>query len=95
MTIFSRFRIQLGLSHFASFWYRTVSRKSSIGELCVCVGGLDIPKFEKNSTYLKCFIFQFAGLGGLFGGTEPTKDPRGDGTVLVMEAFSLYCFVKI
>ena len=86
----SRFRIQRGLSHFASFWYRTVSRKSSIGELYVCVGGLDILKFDKNSTYLKCFIFQFAGLGGLLGGAKPTKDPRGDGTVLVMEAFSLY-----
>ena len=54
------------------------------------MGGLDILKFDKNSTDLKCFIFQFAGLGGLFGGAKPTKDPRGDGTVLVMEAFSLY-----
>ena len=52
--------------------------------------GLDILKFDKNSTDLKCFIFQFAGLGGLFGGAKPTKDPHGDGNVLVMEAFSLY-----
>ena len=88
--MFARFRIQRGLSHFASFWYRTVARKSSIGKLYVCVGGLDILKFDKNSTDLKCFIFQFEGLGGLFGGAKPTKDPLGDGTVLVMEAFSLY-----
>jgi len=40
--------------------------------------------------YLVALIFQFAGLGGLFSGAKPNKDPRGDGTVLVMEAFSLY-----
>ena len=90
MAMFARFRIQRGLSHFASFWYGTVARKFSIGELYVCVRGLDILKFDKNSTDLKCFIFQSAGLGGLFGGAKPTKDPCGDGTGLVMEAFSLY-----
>ena len=41
----------------------------------VCVGGLDILKFDKNSTDLKCFIFQFWGLGVLFGGISPPKTP--------------------
>ena len=40
--------------------------------------------------YFFISVFQFAGPGGLFGGAKPTKDPHGDGTVLVMEAFSLY-----
>ena len=30
-------------------------------------------KFDKNSTDLQCFIFQFEGLGALFGGSKPTK----------------------
>jgi len=50
------------------YWYRTVDRKSSIGVLKVCVGVLDILKFDKNSTDLKCFIFQFGGAWSLFGG---------------------------
>jgi len=58
--------------------------------LYVCVGGLGIQKFDKNSTDLKCFIFRFGGDWSLVWGAKPTKDPRGDGTVLVMEAFSLY-----
>ena len=41
----------------------------------VCVGGLGILKFDKNSTDLKCFIFQFGGLGVLFGGLSPPKTP--------------------
>jgi len=36
-------------------------RKSSIGVLYVCVGGLDILRFDKNSADLKCFIFQVGG----------------------------------
>jgi len=34
-------------------------------------GGFDIQKFDKNSTDLKCFIFQFGVLGVLFGGLTP------------------------
>jgi len=56
----------------------------------VCVGKLDILKFNKNSTDLKCFIFQFGGTWSFVWGAKPSKDPHGDGTVLVMEAFSLY-----
>jgi len=66
---------------------RTVARKFSVGGfcisaggICVCVEGLDIPKIDKNSTDLYCFIFQFGRLGDLFVGAKPTKAPRGDGT---------------
>ena len=58
--------------------------------LYVCVGGFDILKFDKNSTDVKCFIFQFGGSWSFVWGTKPTQDPRGDGAVLLMEAFSLY-----
>jgi len=37
----------------------TVSRKSSIGGLCICAEVLDILKIDKNCTDLQCFIFQF------------------------------------
>ena len=58
---------------------RTVARQSSIGGLYVCVGRLDILKFDKNSSDLKCFIFQFGGLGALFGGLSPPKLPVATG----------------
>jgi len=58
--------------------------------LYVCVGGLDILKFDKNSTDVKCFIFPFEGAWSFVWGAKPTKDPRGDETVLLMEAFNLY-----
>jgi len=37
-------------------------------DLRSCGGGLDILKFDKNSTDLLCFMFQFGGIGDLFGG---------------------------
>jgi len=40
---------------------RTVARKSSIGGLYVCAGGLDIIKFDKSFTDVQCFIFEFWG----------------------------------
>ena len=67
------------LSHFARYWCRIVARKSSIGVFHVYVGGLDILKFDKNSTDLKCFIFQFGGLGALFGRQSPPKTPVATG----------------
>jgi len=79
MTIFARFRIQRGLSHFARYWYRTVTRKSSIRVLYVYVGVLDILKFDKNSTDLRCFIFKIGGLGALFWGLSPPKTPVATG----------------
>jgi len=42
-------------------------------------GGLTF-KFDKNSTNLWCFLFQFGGLGALFGGPNPPNLSRGDGT---------------
>jgi len=39
-------------------------------------------KFDKNSTNLQCFIFQFGGLGALFVGAKwakPTKAPVATG----------------
>jgi len=43
-------------------------------------GGLTF-KFDKNSTELYCFIFQFWGAWSIVWGAKPTKAPRGDGTV--------------
>jgi len=40
---------------------RTVARKLSIGELFISAGRFDILNFEKSSTDLYCFIFQFGG----------------------------------
>jgi len=45
------------------------------GELWVCAGGLDTLKIDKNSTDLLCFMFQFWGLGSLFGGAKAPKAP--------------------
>jgi len=53
----------------------------TIGGFCVCAGGLDILKIDKNSTPSKCFMFQFGGIGALFGRAKAPKLPRGDGTV--------------
>ena len=50
---------------------RTVARK-------FWIGGLDILKFDKNSTVVRCFIFQFG--GACLEGLSPPKPPRGDGT---------------
>ena len=44
------------------------------GALCLR-RGLDIVKFDKNSAYLKCFMFQFGGLGALFWELSPPKTP--------------------
>jgi len=55
------------------------------GVLRLC-RGLDILKFDKNSTDLKCFVFQFREAWSFVWGLRPPW--RRD--VLVMEAFSLY-----
>ena len=39
------------------------------------VWGIDILEIDKNSTDLKCFMFQFGGLRALFGGLSPPKPP--------------------
>jgi len=47
--------------------------------LYVRAGELDF-KFDKNSTNLLCFIFQFGGAWSFVWGAKATKAPRGDGT---------------
>jgi len=69
------FGFNVGYRTLLRYWRRTVSRKSSIGVLYVCVVGPDIVKFDKNSTDLNCFMFQFEGLGALFGDLSPPKAP--------------------
>ena len=71
---------------FTLLLYRTVARKFSIwgfaflrGTLCLCEGAWH-SKIWQNSTDLQCFVFQFGGLGVLFGGISPPKHPRNDGT---------------
>jgi len=54
--------------------HRTVAIKSSIG-------GFGIPKFDKNSTDLQCFIFRFGEAWSfVLGRLSPPKPHRGDGT---------------
>ena len=58
---------------------RTVSRKFSIGRLCICAGGLDTKNWQK----LNCFIvFRVSILGAwsFAWGAKPPKAPHGDGT---------------
>ena len=50
------------------------------GGIYIRAGGLDNQVCQKFH-YLQRFIFQFRGLGALFGGQSPPKSPRGDGTV--------------
>ena len=56
--------------------------------LYVCAGALHLRrrglifKFDKNSTDLYCFIFQFGGAWSFVRGAKPTRAPRGDGTEL-------------
>ena len=47
----------------------------------VCAVGTDILKFDKKSTDLQCFIFQFWGTYSFFGGAKPTKTPVATGLV--------------
>ena len=51
---------------------KTVARKSSIGGLCDCAGGLDIKNWQKFHWFI---VFQIS-----IWGAKPTKAPRGDGT---------------
>jgi len=39
-------------------------------------------KFDKNSTYLLCFVFQFGGLVALFGGLSHQSHPVATGLLL-------------
>jgi len=50
-----------------------VDETANIAAIC-CPLGLDILKIDKNSTDLY-FIFQFGGLGALFGGITVPKPP--------------------
>jgi len=50
--------------------YRTVARKSSIGGLNVCAGGL-----ERKNYIIIAFHISIWGIGTLFGGDKPTKAP--------------------
>jgi len=65
------------------FQFRTVARKSSIGGLYACAGGLDITKFDKNSTCLWYFLIQFGEAWSFVWGNKPTKAPLDDGTLPV------------
>ena len=62
--------------------HRTVAGKFSIGGLCISAGGfafvrggLDILKIDKISSDSLCFMFQFVGLGTLFGGAKRLEAP--------------------
>ena len=68
---------------------RTVARKISIGGLCSSARGAWHYKINQNSTYLRCFIFQFGGLGALFGEAKPIKAPRGDGTAPLLKPLTM------
>jgi len=61
---------------------RTVARKFSIGGLCVCAGGLDTLKIDKNSTDLQCFVFQFGEVSSFVWGAKPLW--RRDSTRVVV-----------
>jgi len=50
-----------------------VARKFSIGGLCVCAGGLDIPKLTKTQLIYSVSRFNLGELGVLFGEVRPTK----------------------
>ena len=82
---FSRFE-----KYWSSFVHSCVFCATIYNKSWVLPGGLDILKFDKNSTDLKCFIFQFWGAWSFVWGAKLTKYPHGDRIVLVMEAFSLY-----
>jgi len=59
---------------------RTVMRKSTIVGLYVCARRLDIIKFDKNSTDLYCFIFQFERAWSfVWRGISPPKPPVATG----------------
>ena len=62
------------------FQCRILTRRYEIRAVYDCAGGLDILKFDKNSPYLWCFIFQFGGRGALFWGLSPPKSSRRNGT---------------
>ena len=54
-------------------WVLVQNRRQKVfnrGSLRLC-RGLDILKFDKICTDLKCFIYQFGGLGALFGELSP------------------------
>jgi len=55
--------------------FKTVARTFSIGGALRLCGGFDILKIDKTSTDLKCFMFQFGGLGALFGELSSSKPP--------------------
>jgi len=64
---------------------RNFARKSSlrgftlVRRVFMFVQGCLTFKFDKSSTNLQCFIFQFGGLGALFGKAKPTKAPVATG----------------
>ena len=64
--------------------FRTVDRKFSIWGLCVCAGGLDIVKIDKNSTDYSVSCFNSGGLGALFGGISPQKPPVATGLIIFL-----------
>jgi len=51
------------------------------GEALGLCGVLDILKIDKNSTDILCFMFQFGGLGALFGGLSHQKPPVATGLI--------------
>jgi len=66
----------------------TVARKSSIGGLYVCAGGLDIEKLIKTSLIYSASYFDLGGLVRCLGWLRPPKPPRCDGTgVNVVKSF--------
>jgi len=68
--------------------FRTVVRKSSKGGFTFVQGGLTF-RYDKNSTYLKCFIFQFGGFGAYLGGLSPPKFPVATGLTSLLDCFDI------
>jgi len=54
-------------------------------------GGLTF-NFDKNSTTLWCFIFQFGAAWSFFGGAKPTKAPLSDGSGYTVYKLIIYRF---
>jgi len=58
-------------------------------------GGLDIIKITKTQLIYSVSRFNLGGLGALFGRSQPTKDPRGDGTAKYPQSVGSSSFWKL
>jgi len=61
-----------------------------LGGFAFLRGVVEILKMDKNSTDLLCFMFQFGGIGALFGGQNAPKIPVATGLGLSPEFSSIH-----